>query len=424
MKENIENNENDEKETKILDFMAMTETGDPENAKKYLRSSNWDVTSAVNLFFGKIEVNNNLSRDDILTNNNILNRPLTNNNNRNNNQENGGFLSKYIFSPISGVFGFILGSCKEKRDIELEEEERIFHSLPNKTIDSYKFCQLITRRIGIIMFYKASNVQFINNFVTQVSRNSMMMNLLRQYFVIYPLLENTNDGYKMQNAVSDNQLIFPSFVFCYNGSNNQNRDYINYIFSRTFIINILEGDSILLESFNKALIDCTEQLGISYDNDTGFFPMSDGEVLEKQKNEMEQLERQAQMKEEEKRKEKLREQNLQKEEEKKLKEIEKKAKEAKRKIVDEPEEGNPEATTICFRYPDGEKRKDRRFLKTHTIQNLYDYITSLGNEIYSEEGNNGFSLFQPFPPKKYSNMTNTLEQEGLFPNAVIQIREE
>ena len=44
--------------------------------------------------------------------------------------------------------------------------------------------------------------------------------------------------------------------------------------------------------------------------------------------------------------------------------------------------------------------------------------------LYSEEGNTNFSLYQPFPPKKYDNMENTLEQEGLFPNAVIQIREE
>ena len=79
---------------------------------------------------------------------------------------------------------------------------------------------------------------------------------------------------------------------------------------------------------------------------------------------------------------------------------------------------------ICFRYPDGEKVKNRRFLKSHTIQNLYDYVTSLGKEIYTEEENNSFSLYQPFPPKKYEEMGNTLEQEGLFPNAFVQIREE
>ena len=112
------------------------------------------------------------------------------------------------------------------------------------------------------------------------------------------------------------------------------------------------------------------------------------------------------------------------EEEAKIKKIAIKVSEAKQKIVEEPSEEDPNATMICFRYPDGKKRKDRRFLKSHTIQNLYDYVTSLGSEIYSEEGNNIFSLYQPFPSKKYDMMENTLEKEGLFPNAVIQIREE
>ena len=81
-------------------------------------------------------------------------------------------------------------------------------------------------------------------------------------------------------------------------------------------------------------------------------------------------------------------------------------------------------TIYSIGYPDGEKRKDRRFLKSHTIQNLYDFVNSLGKEIYSEEENNKFSLYQPFPPKKYVDMDNTLEKEGLFPNAVVQIKEE
>ena len=426
MKENSNFIEND---TKVLDFMAMTETGDPEVAKKYLESAKWDVTTAVNSFYSKINVNNNIPRNEInINNNNILNRNLNNNNqnNQNNNTpENENFFNKYIISPISGIFNALIGSCKEKRDIEKDEEERIFHFLPNKIFDSYKFCRLITRRIGIVIFYSANDVQFLNNFVTQISRNSMIMNLLKQYFIIYPLLSNTNDGYKMQNIISDSQLTLPSFVFCFNSSFNPNRDdYHDYIFDRTFVINMLEGNSINLESFNNSLINCTEQLGINFSNNNEFVPMSDGEVLQKQKNEMEELEKQTKIKEEEKRKQKLKEQKEKLEEEKKLKEIEKKAKDAKRKIVEEPTEGNPESTTICFRYPDGEKVKNRRFLKSHKIQNLYDYVTSLGNEIYSEEGNNGFSLYQPFPPKKYTNMENTLEKEGLFPNAVIQIREE
>ncbi len=151
--------------------------------------------------------------------------------------------------------------------------------------------------------------------------------------------------------------------------------------------------------------------------------MSDGEYLQKKKNDFEELER---IKEEEEKKKKLEEEEKEKkevEEKKRLEEIENKAEEAKKIIVDEPEEGNPDATTIRFKYPDGKTEKDRRFLKTDTIQDLYNFVTSLGNEIYFER-HNGFSLCQPFPMIKYDNMKNTLEQEGLSPNAVIQIKEE
>ena len=69
MKENSNFIEND---TKVLDFMAMTETGDPEVAKQYLESNKWDVTAAVNSFYSRINVNNNLPRNNINVNTNNL----------------------------------------------------------------------------------------------------------------------------------------------------------------------------------------------------------------------------------------------------------------------------------------------------------------------------------------------------------------
>ena len=420
---------------KVLNFMAMTETGDPEVATKYLQAANWDETTAVNNFFSKIKVNNNFNnimKDEPNMNNsynnNILDKNLINNNNneninirRNNNknfQENEGFLSKYILSPLRAI----LGACIEKREVDLEEEERIFHLLPNKVNDTRKFCECIRRKVGIIVFYSVNNVQFLTRFINQLSRNTMLINLMKKYLYIFPLLANTNDGYKMQNVITDSQLVFPAFVFCFNDSNVQRGDYLDIIFDRNQVINILEGE-ITLDIFNNALIDCIEKLGIQQ-NINNLGNLTDGEVLQQQKIDMENLEMQAQKREEELRKEKLLEQKRKKEEELKEKELEKKVDEAKKRIVEEPEDNDPNSTIICFRYPDGETRKDRRFLKTHTIQNLYDYVTSLGKDIYTEEENNKFSLYQPFPPKKYDNMENTLEKEGLFPNAVIQIREE
>ena len=423
--------------SKVLDFMAMTETGDPEVATKYLKEANWDETAAVNNFFSKIKVNNNINNNNIIgdelnnnnnLNNNILNRNLINNNNNNtntnnninnNNQENEGFISRWILNPLKAI----LGSCVEKREVDIEEEERIFHLLPNKINDSHRFCQLIKRKIGIIIFYTANNIQFLNRFINQLSRNSMLINLLKKNFFVYPLLANTNEGYKMQNVISDNQMIYPSFVFCFNNSNNRRGDFRDIILSRNHVYNILEGESITLDVFNNTLLDCMDRVGFgNMGNNLG--GLTDAEVLEQQKIDMENLEKQVQKKEEEQKKERILEQQKKLEEELKLKQIENKAKEAKKKIVDEPDINNPNVTTICFRYPDGEKRKDRRFLKNHTIQNLYDYVTSLGKEIYTEEDNNSFSLYQPFPPKKYVDMDNTLEKEGLFPNAVIQFREE
>ena len=414
--------------SKVMNFMAMTETGDPEVATKYLESAGWDETVAVNNFFSKIKVNNNFNDNnnimqDDFQNNNILNRNLINNNktnNNNNNQENEGFISRYILSPLKAL----LGSCSEKREIELDEEERIFHLLPNKIHDSSRFCQLIKRKMGIIIFYTGNNVQFLNTFINQLSQSTYLINLIKKNFFIYPLLASTNEGYRMENVISDNQLLYPSFVFCYNGSNNQRGGFNDLIFSRNHVINILEGESINMETFNNVLMDSIEKMGFSSNVNNSYGPMTDGEVLEQQKSDMEALERQAQKREEELKKQKILEEERIKEEELKKKEMEKKANEAKKKIVEEPSEGDPNATTICFRYPDGQQRKDRRFLKSHTIQNLYDFVTSLGKEIYTEEENNNFSLYQPFPPKKYEEMNNTLEQEGLFPNVVIQIREE
>ena len=298
-----------------------------------------------------------------------------------------------------------------------------FHLLPNKVNDSHHFCQIIQRKIGIIIFYTANNIQFLNKFINQLSRNSMSINVLKQNFFVYPLLANTTDGYEMGNIISDNPLVYPSFVFCFNNSNYRRGDYRDIIFSRKHIIHILEGETTNIDIFNNTLIDCEEKIGIR-NNINNIGGLTDAEVLEQQKEDMENLEKQVQKKEEELQKAQILEQQKKKEEELKRKEIEKKANEAKRKIVDEPDINNPDATTICFRYPDGEKRKDRRFLKSHTIQNLYDYVMSLGKDIYTEEENTSFSLFQLFPPKKYEKMENTLEKEGLFPNAVIQIREE
>ena len=396
--------------TKILNFLTMTETGDQEVAIQYLSSVNWDETKAVNKFFSKIKPNSSRNNNNNNNSNNISNRISTDNDSiQNNNEE--GILGKF-FSSICSLFN----SCtsNNNREIDSEEENRIFQFLPNKVNDFIRFNNLINKYIGIIIFYNGKNISFLNRFITQICRNTMLINLLKEYFIFFPLLEKTEESEKTQNLININNLIYPAFVFCYKKSN----DDLNL--NKNNVLNLLQSETITLDVFQNTLYDCLEKINkkqnlINIDKSLG--AKTDAEVLEKQKKDMEALEREQQKKEEEIKKEKINE-------ELKQKEIEKKANEAKKKIVDEPSKDDPNSTTICFRFPDGEKRIDRRFLKNNKIQNLYDFVTSLGKEIYSEEGNNSFSLYQPFPPKKYENMDNTLEEEGLFPNAIIQIREE
>ena len=153
-------------------------------------------------------------------------------------------------------------------------------------------------------------------------------------------------------------------------------------------------------------------------------PLSDSAIRNIQDSEMKELEK---MEEERERKEREEKEKKRKEEEekKKMEEKEKEDKELFSKLIPpEPDDDNPDKCIIIFRLPDGEKNIQRKFLKTDKVAVLYDYIRSLGKEIYTEEDSNNFSIIQTFPYKNLENkLNNTLEEEGLFPNSMLQIKE-
>ena len=429
--------------SKIFNFLAMTETNDEEAAMNYLEQNDWDETKAVNKFYSDIDknqTNNELINES--NNINITNRSkvqLINENNINNDinineQNRESFIYKYF---VKLPYQFILNCCSENREVSKEDEKKLFRFFPNLVDDFLEFCHLIKKKIGIIIFYSGKNIIFLKTLISYISRSTNNMNIMKQYFVVFPILANTRDSNKIQDLIIDNSdnnidIILPSFIFCYNRSNNKN-SYLNPILNKNHIIYKLEGESTTVDSFYEAIKETSKYIETWTNNlisnslnslDKSFGLLTDGEILTHQKYEMEELERKVQLDEEKQKQEEIEQENNKKKEELIEKEIQEKAKEASKKVLEEPNSEDPDSTTICFRYPDGEKSINRRFLKSHRIQNLYDYVESLGEEIYTEKENNKFSLYQPFPPKKYDNMENTLEMENLFPNAVIQIREE
>ena len=404
-------NFNEDENKKIINFMEISKINDFELAKKYLISSNWDETQAINKYFSRIDKNNSINEKDFNLNNKEI-KKNSQNNSSSNNDDNEGFFSKYIFSPIYSLFS----SCYSNHDSDYEDETKIFHFLPNKIQDFSKFNKFIKKYIGIIIFYDKKNLEFLQQFINKICRNSSIMNILRQKCVIFPISSSSENGYKILNILSDSNILYPSLIFCFNKSKDN-------IFDKNNLIEIINGESVNVDIFYKSLIQSISKIEqnnnlINNEQESNNYNfLTDGEILQKQRNDMEELEKNVQKMEEE-----INTENIKKREN--INKIEKEAEKYKAKFVAEPDKDNPDCCTICFRYPDGDKRRDRRFLKTDKIKILYEYITSLGNEIYTEDGNGVFSLYQPFPPKKYDNMESTLENEGLFPNAVIQIKEE
>ena len=151
------------------------------------------------------------------------------------------------------------------------------------------------------------------------------------------------------------------------------------------------------------------------------YNLSDGQILAKREQEMRKLEKI----QEEKEKKEAEEKKKILEEEKKIKKYEQEAEIAKMILAPEPDANNPDVCHIKFRLPDGEKMKERRFLKTDKISILYDYVKSIGREIFMEPDATDFNiLYVGFPPKNLEDFkNNTLENEGLYPNSILQISE-
>ena len=219
-----------------------------------------------------------------------------------------------------------------------------------------------------------------------------------------------------------NSIEIPNLFGVYNNNNfNNNNNY-----KQDKIIENSPNNKIIKESKNnekeKNVLD--NKININ-ENDMklrdSIYNLSDGQILAKREQEMRKLEK---MQEEKERKEKE-EQKKKEEEELQIKKYEKEAEIAKLILAPEPDDNNPDTCHIKFRLPDGEKVMERKFLKTDSISVLYDYVKSIGREIFMEPDATDFDIISiGFPPKNLQNLKNsTLEKEGLYPNSILQIEE-
>ena len=275
--------------------------------------------------------------------------------------------------------------------------------------------------------YFLGNSQEIENLFSNNNQNDNRMNLNN----------NNNNNPLNPNYLNNNFNNYnypPNYNYINNGFyNNQFYNYNNYLnnnFQYQYPIinpNININNNLGMNNndhdnnHNNSLNNNKKKENSNKKDDIladSIYGLSDAQVLEKRKEEMEKLEieQEEKEKEEEKEKDRIKELNDKYEQEVEI---------AKMNLPEEPDKNNKDICCIIFRLPDGEKNIERRFLKTDKIEILYNYIKSIGRDIFEEPNSRDFDILSPgFPPKNLeSKKNNTLEQEGLFPNSLLQIKE-
>ena len=276
----------------------------------------------------------------------------------------------------------------EDQKKEEPRNQNVPNNVPNNNID-------------INDYYLGDSME-IPNIINNNNNNRQNNNINNNGMMNY-----NNNFYPYQNYYNNNLGFYPNYNYFNPIPNNFNSD-INNRYNNNDNSNNRNDNSNNINNSNNNNNNVDGNLANS------LYGLSDGDVIRKQDKQFEQLEKEHEEKlEEEKKKEELK------------KEYEKEANIAKMNLPEEPDESDPEACHIKFRLPDGEKVIERRFLKSNKIQILFDFVKSKGNEIFSEPDSNNFTIiYMGFPRNNLEDKkNNTLEKEGLFPNAMLQIEE-
>ena len=332
------------------------------------------------------------------------------------------------------------------RDINNNEQTKdilsqrcVIHPMVNKCFEApsiIKKFKIVDLPVMIICLYKNEEnlavIQIINNIMSNIEL------LNKKILEAQELLNDGKKNYSNQIQNNTNNLINKNNINNNPPSSNNNNviNNINNINNTNNIINNININNNIINNNpnnnnnSKNILDDPRNYMFDDDiikdkpNQNIPYPyMSDGEILQKQEEDMKSLER---IEEEKIKKKKREEEEKKKAEEEKIKKQEEEKQKIEsliKQLPEEPNDDDPNKCTIMFRFPDGEKTVQRKFLKNDKISLLYIYVKSLGKEIYNDPEEEGFSLVQPFPFKNFNDLQdNTLEQEGMFPNAVLQIR--
>ena len=431
-KENIELNYAEKIET----FKLMIENNNDDIALKYLQKANWDEVKAVRLYNNENLSNPQYYNTNISTPN--LNYNYSNNYNVPKVKISNFDFSKYEHCPINipqkqslfSAFFSLFGPKNYPNEYGVSNFNKIKGYASNYELF---ISNLKNNKLGIFFIYDEKSILSMNTVINGIINNLSLLNLFNNK-TVFPLFNLSEIGKDILSNIHITK--FPIMLIC------KYKNQTSFVIIKKTKPGYLTLDSLkeaiqsaenIVKTNNKKISNTpypNSQITNNNSNFDDYCFISNGDVIQQQKRDLEELERKEREKKEKERKlleEKKREEKRIEEEKKKKIEEEKILKEKsimlKNSLPPEPDDSNPNKCIIVFRYPDGSKNVEKKFLKNEKIQILYNYIESLGREIYTETYINKFILIQTFPFKYLENKDKTLEEEDLFPNAVLQIKE-
>ena len=435
------------KKEKINNFKSIVGIKDNSIAEKYLIRANWDENAAIDLYFKE---NKNIKKN-------------------NNNQK---------IKPVIGKCEFeISETLYESEEVFIQKDKDayidLFKFLEGKFYVSQNFEEFLSslkKKAGLIIIFPKEKMTEVRNNMIRASNNVICLDILKQSS-IFPIMKDTQTGNEFINKLFPKN--YPVYLFC--KYKNSKVMTINAMVEKKFrmdnvINNLLDSfpdndvKQSVYKSINNSIInfknepkkdeDFTgdeneintlirkiktdtnimetlfKQNNINKDNVDKPFKQ-ENEEEPKNNNNKGNNNRFQNMFENDKttilinndKNVKGNQFNLESFLESNIKEINNIQIE-ENNIPKEPDERDPNACTIAFRYPYGEKQIKRRFNKTDKIEVLFNYVKSLGREIYSKPIYNNFELIYGFPPINFeTKRDNTLDEEGLFPSSMINIIE-
>ena len=320
-------------------------------------------------------------------------------------------------------------------------ENDLLKFLPFHANSLMEFNKTIKRKIGILFLYEEKDLETFNHLIDCLFKNKDILQLLETHYVSYSALIESHEAQTVNylflmilKILRNNTYNIPCCLFMYNPLN-LSEDNSKIIIAKLeghfhedslfqSIYHCLTKHEVLKKGnyVNKSTasyIDTNSEFENQDDSHCNVIKKHIGEFTEFQQEEQNNIRRM-----------KFEEDLIKIKKKQELDLLEKKQLDLHKardfrifQVKDlpvEPGADDKNSTHILFRF-NGISRVERRFNRKDTIGDMYNFIESLDDD--SVNKNAKFELFQAFPFALFNDKAKTLEEEKLFPNAVVYIRE-